>query len=76
MRHLSVYDTIEDFLQGQDNLMPIRYAYSDIKRIADNFKDKLGEGGFGTVYKGKLRSGHFCSSKDIGQVQGNCAAIH
>ncbi|WOG89793.1 hypothetical protein DCAR_0209032 [Daucus carota subsp. sativus] len=37
--------------------MPIRYSYSDIKKLTNNFKDKLGEGGFGTVYKGKLRSG-------------------
>lgn len=62
-RHLSVYDTIEDFLQGQNNLMPIRYSYSEIKKITNGFKDKLGEGGFGTVYKGKLRSGLFVAVK-------------
>ncbi|KAK3019175.1 hypothetical protein RJ639_004724 [Escallonia herrerae] len=56
-QHLSMYDTIEDFLQGYNNLMPIRYKYSEIKKITNNFKEKLGEGGFGTVYKGKLRSG-------------------
>ncbi|XP_074323411.1 rust resistance kinase Lr10-like [Apium graveolens] len=56
-RHLSAYDSIEDFLQGQNNLMPIRYSYSQIKKFTKGFKDKLGGGGFGTVYKGKLRSG-------------------
>uniref|UniRef100_A0A175YFG1 Protein kinase domain-containing protein n=4 Tax=Daucus carota subsp. sativus TaxID=79200 RepID=A0A175YFG1_DAUCS len=65
-RHLSMYDTIEDFLQAQNNLMPIRYSYSDIKKITDNFKNKLGEGGFGTVYKGKLRSGIFVAVKLLG----------
>ncbi|KAL8119696.1 hypothetical protein AgCh_016980 [Apium graveolens] len=37
--------------------MPIRYSYSQIKKFTKGFKDKLGGGGFGTVYKGKLRSG-------------------
>ncbi|KAL1813736.1 hypothetical protein ACET3Z_023801 [Daucus carota] len=34
-RHLSVYDSIEDFLQGQNNLTPIRYSYSDVKKITN-----------------------------------------
>ncbi|KAM3285490.1 hypothetical protein P3S67_024289 [Capsicum chacoense] len=37
--------------------MPIRYDYSNIKRMTRSFKEKLGEGGYGSVYKGKLRSG-------------------
>ena len=56
-RHLSLDDSIEDFLQNQRNLQPIRYSYSEIKKITNGFKDKLGQGGFGSVYKGKLRSG-------------------
>ncbi|XP_059294625.1 rust resistance kinase Lr10-like [Lycium ferocissimum] len=56
-RHLSMYDTIEGFLQTQNNFMPIRYNYSNIKRMTRGFKEKLGEGGYGSVYKGKLRSG-------------------
>ncbi|KAH0711562.1 hypothetical protein KY285_008973 [Solanum tuberosum] len=56
-RHLSMYDTIEGFLQTQNNFMPIRYNYSNIKRMTRGFKEKLGEGGYGTVYKGKIQSG-------------------
>ncbi|XP_016511628.2 rust resistance kinase Lr10-like [Nicotiana tabacum] len=52
-----MYDMIEGFLQTQNNFMPIRYNYSHIKRMTRGFKEKLGEGGFGKVYKGKLRSG-------------------
>nr|XP_034920026.1 rust resistance kinase Lr10-like [Populus alba] len=70
-RHLSVYDTVEQFLQGQNNLMPVRYSYSDIKKITRGFKDKLGEGGFGTVYKGKLRSGRFAAVKLLGKSKSN-----
>ncbi|KAG6741388.1 hypothetical protein POTOM_054622 [Populus tomentosa] len=70
-RHLSVYDTVEQFLQGQNNLMPVRYSYSDIKKITKGFKEKLGEGGFGTVYKGKLRSGRFAAVKLLGKSKAN-----
>ncbi|WOH06679.1 hypothetical protein DCAR_0626107 [Daucus carota subsp. sativus] len=66
-RHLSVYDSIEDFLQGQNNLTPIRYSYSDIKKITNGFRDKLGEGGFGSVYKGELRSGLVVAVKIMGK---------
>ncbi|XP_009629972.1 rust resistance kinase Lr10-like [Nicotiana tomentosiformis] len=56
-RHLSMYDMIEGFLQTQNNFIPIRYNYSHIKRMTRGFKEKIGEGGYGKVYKGKLRSG-------------------
>ncbi|CAN4078461.1 unnamed protein product [Withania somnifera] len=48
-RHLSMYDTIEGFLQTQNNFI--------------GFKEKLGEGGYGSVYKGKLRSGRAVAVK-------------
>nr|TKS09670.1 hypothetical protein D5086_0000090890 [Populus alba] len=67
-----MYDDIEKFLQSHDNdLMPIRYTYSDIKKITNGFKDKLGEGGFGSVYKGKLRSGRFAAVKLLGKSKAN-----
>ncbi|XP_031107620.1 LEAF RUST 10 DISEASE-RESISTANCE LOCUS RECEPTOR-LIKE PROTEIN KINASE-like 2.1 isoform X2 [Ipomoea triloba] len=66
-RHLSAYDTIEDYLSGPNNLMPIRYSYFEIKRMTNNFKHKLGEGGYGTVFKGTLRSGPFVAVKMLGK---------
>ncbi|RQO98093.1 hypothetical protein POPTR_012G002900v4 [Populus trichocarpa] len=44
-RHLPTYDNIEDFLQSHHNFMPIRYSYSEIKKMTNYFKEKLGEGG-------------------------------
>ncbi|KAK5802940.1 hypothetical protein F383_14633 [Gossypium arboreum] len=71
-RHLCVDDTIEEFLRMQNKLMPIRYSYSDIKRMTESFKEKLGQGGFGSVFKGKLRSGHFVAIKllELSKSQG------
>ncbi|XP_039161038.1 rust resistance kinase Lr10-like [Eucalyptus grandis] len=57
-RHQAMDANIEKFLQAHNNFLPIRYSYSDIKKITKNFKYKLGEGGYGSVYKGKLRSGN------------------
>ncbi|KAG6741238.1 hypothetical protein POTOM_054471 [Populus tomentosa] len=67
-----MYNNIEKFLQSHDNdLMPIRYNYSEIKKITNGFKNKLGQGGFGSVYKGKLRSGRFVAVKILGKSKSN-----
>jgi hypothetical protein len=68
---LSAYDSVEEFLQSQNNLMPIRYSYSEIKKITKNFKDKLGEGGFGTVFKGTLQSGCIIAIKMLSKSKAN-----
>ncbi|XP_016445100.1 rust resistance kinase Lr10-like isoform X2 [Nicotiana tabacum] len=62
-QHLSMYQSIEDFLQIQSNFVPIKYSYSEIKKMTNKFKEKLGEGAYGTVFKGKLRSGPFVAVK-------------
>ncbi|XP_022717423.1 rust resistance kinase Lr10-like [Durio zibethinus] len=70
-RHLSADDTIEEFLQSQNNFIPIRYSYYEIKRITSGFKDKLGEGGYGSVFKGKLRSNHLVAVKLLSKSKAN-----
>ncbi|XP_060203826.1 rust resistance kinase Lr10-like [Lycium barbarum] len=62
-QHFSMYQSIEDFLQIQSNLLTIKYSYSEIKKMTNKFKEKLGEGAYGTVFKGKLRSGPFVAVK-------------
>ncbi|XP_059630580.1 rust resistance kinase Lr10-like isoform X2 [Cornus florida] len=70
-RHLSIDDTIENFLQSQNNFVPIRYSYSDIKKITTSFRDKIGQGGYGSVFKGKLRSGDLVAIKVLGMSKAN-----
>ncbi|RVW22544.1 Rust resistance kinase Lr10 [Vitis vinifera] len=70
-RNLSMYHAIEEFIQAQNNLTPIRYSYSNIKKMTKGFKEKLGEGGYGSVYKGKLRSGHLVAIKMMASSKAN-----
>ncbi|CAL9005875.1 unnamed protein product [Prunus brigantina] len=69
--HLSMYSNIEDFLQSDNNLSPIRYSYSDIKKMTSRLNEKLGEGGYGSVFKGKLRSGRFVAVKMLEKPKAN-----
>ncbi|WRX29665.1 Protein kinase domain - like 10 [Theobroma cacao] len=70
-RHLSVDDMIEEFLQSQNDIIPIRYSYRERKRMTKSFRDKLGEGGYSSMYKGKLCSGHFVAIKLLGKSKAN-----
>ncbi|KAK2633101.1 hypothetical protein EUGRSUZ_L00558 [Eucalyptus grandis] len=48
-----------------------RYSYANIKRITNSFKEKLGEGGYGCVYKGKLPDGHLMAVKILSKLKGD-----
>uniref|UniRef100_A0ACD5VKB5 Uncharacterized protein n=1 Tax=Avena sativa TaxID=4498 RepID=A0ACD5VKB5_AVESA len=45
---------VEMFLKTYGTSKPMRYTFSEVKKIARRFKDKVGQGGFGSVYKGEL----------------------
>ncbi|KAF8040285.1 hypothetical protein BT93_B2501 [Corymbia citriodora subsp. variegata] len=48
-----------------------RYSYADIKRMTNSFKEKLGQGGYGCVYKGKLPDGHLVAVKILSKLKGD-----
>lgn len=62
---------IEKFLEDYRELKPSRYSYADIKRITNHFKDKLGQGGYGTVFKGRLSSDVLVAVKVLNNFKGN-----
>ncbi|KAJ3692432.1 hypothetical protein LUZ60_012782 [Juncus effusus] len=59
-------DYVEKFLRGQKALAPTRYSYTEIIAITRNFKEKLGEGGFGSVFKGTIMNHRFVAVKMLG----------
>ncbi|KAB2033192.1 hypothetical protein ES319_D04G001800v1 [Gossypium barbadense] len=68
---LMVAVKIEKFLEDYKGFKPSRYSYADIKRITNHFKDKLGQGGYGTVFKGRLSSDVLVAIKVLNNFKGN-----
>ncbi|KAK9065264.1 hypothetical protein SSX86_016647 [Deinandra increscens subsp. villosa] len=62
---------IEAFVMSYGSLSTRRYTYNDIKRMTNNFLDKLGQGGFGTVFKGKLSDGRIVAVKVLNSSKAN-----
>ncbi|KAE8793619.1 resistance-related receptor-like kinase [Hordeum vulgare] len=48
---------VEMFLKTYGTSKPTRYTFSQVKKMARRFKEKVGQGGFGSVYKGELPNG-------------------
>ncbi|XP_052194922.1 rust resistance kinase Lr10-like [Diospyros lotus] len=62
---------IKQFLEHYRSRKPARYSYADIKKITNKFKHKIGQGGYGTVYKGKLSNDVHVAVKILHDVKGN-----
>ena len=62
--------SVEEFITNFDSLAPKRYFFVDIKKMTNKFKDKLGQGGYGSVYKAKLPDGCFVAVKVLSESKG------
>ncbi|XP_045815208.1 rust resistance kinase Lr10-like [Trifolium pratense] len=62
---------IEKFLEDYRTLNPARFSYTDIKRITNSFREKLGEGAHGAVFKGKLSNEILVAVKMLNNAEGD-----
>ncbi|KAJ3686001.1 hypothetical protein LUZ61_015165 [Rhynchospora tenuis] len=65
-------DDVERFLRNQKTLAVTRFSYTDIIAITNCFRDKLGEGGIGSVFRGTILRNRYVAVKMLrsSQVQG------
>ncbi|KAH9778784.1 LEAF RUST 10 DISEASE-RESISTANCE LOCUS RECEPTOR-LIKE PROTEIN KINASE-like 2.1 [Citrus sinensis] len=64
-------EDIEAFIRNYGSLAPKRYSFPNVKKITNSFKDELGQGGYGRVYKGKLSDGRLVAVKLLNTSKGN-----
>ncbi|KAI9161550.1 hypothetical protein LWI28_018574 [Acer negundo] len=62
---------MEAFIKNFGSLAPKRYNYSDVKKMTESFSNKLGQGGYGDVYKGKLPDNRLVAVKFLKESKGN-----
>ncbi|KAK4720487.1 hypothetical protein R3W88_010720 [Solanum pinnatisectum] len=64
------YRNVKAFLKNHGSLAPRKYSYSEVKKMTEYFKNKLGQGGYGSVYKGKLHNGSLVAVKILKESKG------
>ena len=62
---------IERFLEDYKALKPTRYSYNDVKRIINQFTEKLRQGAYGIVFKGKFSNEIHVAMKILNSSKGN-----
>ncbi|GMY24337.1 LEAF RUST 10 DISEASE-RESISTANCE LOCUS RECEPTOR-LIKE PROTEIN KINASE-like 2.4 [Fagus crenata] len=64
-------ENVKAFIMNYGSLAPKQYSYSEIKKMTNSFIKKLGQGGYGGVYKGKLLDGKLVAVKVLSESKGN-----
>ena len=64
-------ENAKQFIKDYQSMLLTNYSYNDIKKMTNGFKEKLGEGGYGSVYKGKLSDGRLVAVKLLENYKDN-----
>ncbi|XP_050132749.1 LEAF RUST 10 DISEASE-RESISTANCE LOCUS RECEPTOR-LIKE PROTEIN KINASE-like 2.1 [Malus sylvestris] len=70
-KRIQKHQIVEAFLRSYGPLQVQRHSYSEVKKMTNSFKEKLGQGGYGAVYKGKLKDGRLVAVKVLTQLKGD-----
>ncbi|XP_073100088.1 rust resistance kinase Lr10-like [Elaeis guineensis] len=62
---------LEAFIEMFKHLAPTRYSYSNVEKMTSCFSHRIGQGGYGGVYKGKLENGCPVAVKVLNSSKGN-----
>jgi len=62
---------VDKFLEDYRADRPARFTYADVKRITGGFKEKLGEGAHGAVFRGKLSNEILVAVKILNNTEGD-----
>ncbi|KAI9088654.1 hypothetical protein K1719_029768 [Acacia pycnantha] len=69
------HQDFEAFLKNHGSLATKRYSFSEIKKMTNCFKEKLGQGGYGSVFKGKLHDKCPVAVKVLKETKGSKRAL-
>nr|XP_048328554.1 LEAF RUST 10 DISEASE-RESISTANCE LOCUS RECEPTOR-LIKE PROTEIN KINASE-like 2.7 [Ziziphus jujuba var. spinosa] len=61
---------VEAFIKNFTSFAPNQYTYSHVKKMTNSFKNVIGKGGFGFVYKGTLPDGRLVAVKVLIESKG------
>ncbi|KAM0957370.1 hypothetical protein ACFX1T_025477 [Malus domestica] len=71
-KRIQKHQIVEAFLRSHGPLLQVqRHSYSEVKKMTNSFKEKLGQGGYGAVYKGKLKDGRLVAVKVLTKLKGD-----
>ncbi|KAJ9140782.1 hypothetical protein P3X46_031386 [Hevea brasiliensis] len=70
-KNTQCHQSIEAFLKNNGVMSPKRYKYTEVKKMTGSFNDKLGQGGYGSVFKGKLPDGRLVAVKILKESKSN-----